>query len=112
MFLQFNLELPLDIAEQEVQAAINAASNFLPNDLPMPPIYNKVNPADAPILTLAVRSKTLPMTKVRDLRGYPCLAQKLSQLTGVGLVSVGGGQRPAIRVGKSRRVVGLWLESG
>lgn len=95
--LQFNLELPIDIAEQEVQAAINAATNFLPNDLPMPPIYSKVNPADAPILTLAVRSKTLPLTKVEDLVDTR-LAQKLSQLTGVGLVSISGGQRPAVRI--------------
>ncbi len=95
--LQFNLDLPLDIAEQEVQAAINAATNFLPNDLPMPPIYSKVNPADAPILTLAVRSKTLPLTKVEDLVDTR-LAQKLSQLTGVGLVSISGGQRPAVRI--------------
>lgn len=95
--LQFNLELPLDIAEQEVQAAINAATNFLPKDLPMPPIYSKVNPADAPILTLAVRSKTLPLTKVEDLVDTR-LAQKLSQLTGVGLVSISGGQRPAVRI--------------
>jgi len=95
--LQFNLELALDIAEQEVQAAINAATNFLPNDLPMPPIYNKVNPADAPILTLAVRSKTLPLTKVEDLVDTR-LAQKLAQLSGVGLVSISGGQRPAVRI--------------
>jgi multidrug efflux pump len=95
--LQFNLNLNLDIAEQEVQAAINAATNFLPNDLPMPPIYNKVNPADAPILTLAVRSKTLALTKVEDLVDTR-LAQKLSQLTGVGLVSISGGQRPAVRI--------------
>ena len=95
--LQFNLELPLDIAEQEVQAAINAATNFLPNDLPMPPIYNKVNPADAPILTLAVRSKNLPLTQVEDLVDTR-LAQKLAQLSGVGLVSISGGQRPAVRI--------------
>ncbi|MSP28206.1 MAG: MdtB/MuxB family multidrug efflux RND transporter permease subunit [Methylococcales bacterium] len=95
--LQFNLELPIDIAEQEVQAAINAATNFLPRDLPMPPIYSKVNPADAPILTLAVHSKTLPLTKVEDLVDTH-LAQKLSQLTGVGLVSISGGQRPAVRI--------------
>ena len=95
--LQFNLNLNLDIAEQEVQAAINAATNFLPNDLPMPPIYNKVNPADAPILTLAVRSKTLPLTQVEDLVDTR-LAQKLAQLSGVGLVSISGGQRPAVRV--------------
>jgi multidrug efflux pump len=95
--LQFNLDLSLDIAEQEVQAAINAATSFLPNDLPMPPIYNKVNPADAPILTLAVRSKTLSLTKVEDLVDTR-LAQKLSQLSGVGLVSISGGQRPAVRI--------------
>jgi multidrug efflux pump len=95
--LQFNLDLSLDIAEQEVQAAINAANNFLPNDLPMPPTYSKVNPADAPILTLAVTSKTLPLTKVEDLVDTR-LAQKISQLPGVGLVSIGGGQRPAVRI--------------
>jgi multidrug efflux pump len=95
--LQFNLNLNLDIAEQQVQAAINAASNFLPTDLPMPPIYNKVNPADAAILTLAVRSKTLPLTQVEDLVDTR-LAQKLAQLSGVGLVSISGGQRPAVRI--------------
>ena len=95
--LQFDLDLNLDIAEQEVQAAINAATNFLPTDLPMPPIYNKVNPADAPILTLAVRSKSLPLTKVEDLVDTR-LAQKLAQLSGVGLVSISGGHRPAVRL--------------
>jgi multidrug efflux pump len=95
--LQFDLDLSLDIAEQEVQAAINAASSFLPSDLPMPPIYSKVNPADAPIMTLAVSSKTLPLTRVEDLVDTR-LAQKLSQLPGVGLVSIGGGQRPAVRI--------------
>ena len=95
--LEFNLNLDLDIAEQEVQAAINAANNFLPTDLPMPPIYNKVNPADAPILTLAVTSKTLPLSKVEDLVDTR-LAQKFSQLSGVGLVTISGGQRPAVRV--------------
>ncbi len=95
--LQFSLDLSLDIAEQEVQAAINAAGNLLPADLPAPPIYSKVNPADAPILTLAVTSKTLALT---DLESYSetRLAQKISQLTGVGLVSISGGQRPAVRV--------------
>jgi len=95
--LQFDLNLSLDIAEQEVQAAINAADNLLPSDLPAPPIYSKVNPADAPILTLAVTSKTLALT---DLENYSetRLAQKISQLTGVGLVSVSGGQRPAVRI--------------
>ena len=95
--LQFSLDLGLDVAEQEVQAAINAASSFLPLDLPMPPIYSKVNPADAPIITLAVTSTSLPLPKVEDLVDTR-LAQKLSQLPGVGLVSIGGGQRPAVRV--------------
>ena len=95
--LQFGLDLSLDVAEQEVQAAINAAGNLLPADLPAPPIYAKVNPADAPILTLAITSKTLPLTQVEDLADTR-LAQKISQLPGVGLVSVSGGQRPAIRV--------------
>ncbi|SJM94550.1 multidrug transport protein (RND family) [Crenothrix polyspora] len=95
--LQFALNLNLDIAEQEVQAAINAASNLLPSDLPMPPIYSKVNPADAPIMTLAVSSKTLPLYKVEDLVDTR-LAQKLAQLSGVGLVTISGGQRPAVRI--------------
>ncbi|MBP9218708.1 MAG: MdtB/MuxB family multidrug efflux RND transporter permease subunit [Sterolibacterium sp.] len=95
--LQFTLTLPLDVAEQEVQAAINAASNFLPNDLPMPPVYSKVNPADAPIVTLAITSTTLPLPQVEDLVDTR-LAQKLSQLPGVGLVRVAGGQRPAVRI--------------
>src|SRR5471030_2863963 len=95
--LQFSLDLSLDIAEQEVQAAINAAGNLLPADLPAPPIYAKVNPADAPILTLAVTSKTEPLTKVFDLVDVR-LAQKMSQLAGVGLVSVGGGQKPGVRI--------------
>ena len=95
--LQFSLTLSLDIAEQEVQAAINAASNFLPDDLPSPPIYSKVNPADAPILTLALTSGTLPLHEVEELADTR-LAQKISQLPGVGLVSLGGGQRPAVRV--------------
>ncbi|WP_234085136.1 MdtB/MuxB family multidrug efflux RND transporter permease subunit [Azonexus sp. R2A61] len=95
--LQFSLGLALDTAQQEVQAAINAASAFLPNDLPMPPVYNKVNPADAPIITLAVTSATLPLPKVEDLVNTR-LAQKLSRIGGVGLVSIGGGQRPAVRI--------------
>ena len=95
--LQFGLDLSLDVAEQEVQAAINAAGNLLPSDLPAPPIYAKVNPADAPILTLALTSKTLPLPQVEDLADTR-LAQKISQLPGVGLVSINGGQRPAIRV--------------
>src|SRR5271166_1601617 len=95
--LQFGLNLSLDVAEQEVQAAINAAGNLLPADLPAPPIYAKVNPADAPVLTLAISSKTLPLTRVEDLADSR-LAQKISQLPGVGLVSLAGGNRPAVRV--------------
>jgi len=97
IILRFDLSLSLDIAEQEVQAAINAAGTFLPADLPSPPIYNKVNPADAPILTLALTSTTLPLHRVEDLADTR-LAQKLSQVPGVGLVSISGGQRPAVRV--------------
>jgi len=95
--LQFNLDLNIDVAEQEVQAEINAASNLLPKDLPNPPIYSKINPADAPILTLALTSDTLPLSKIEDLADTT-LAQKISQLSGVGLVSISGGQRPAVRV--------------
>jgi multidrug efflux pump len=95
--LQFGLDLSLDIAEQEVQAAINASGNLLPSDLPAPPIYAKVNPADAPILTLAVTSKTMSLTDLEDL-SETRLAQKISQVTGVGLVSVSGGHRPAVRI--------------
>ena len=108
--LQFGLSLSLDVAEQEVQAAINAATNLLPADLPAPPIYSKVNPADAPILTLAVTSKTLPLTELEDL-SETRLAQKISQQPGVGLVSVAGGQRPAIRVQLNpTRARRLWTE--
>src|SRR5437764_14089109 len=95
--LQFDLNLSLDVAEQEVQAAINASRSFLPADLPTPPIYNKVNPADTPIITLALTSSTLPLPKIEDLADTR-LATKLSQLPGVGLVSVSGGQRPAVRI--------------
>src|ERR1700691_4979394 len=95
--LQFSLDLGLDVAEQEVQAAINAAGNVLPNDLPTPPTYAKFNPADAPIMTLAVTSKTLKLTDVEDL-SFTRLAQKISQLPGVGAVSISGGQRPAVRI--------------
>src|SRR5947199_8301285 len=95
--LQFDLDLSLDVAEQEVQAAINASGSFLPTDLPSPPIYNKVNPADAPILILALSSRTLPLTQLEDLADTR-LAQKISQLPGVGLVSISGGQRPAVRI--------------
>ena len=95
--LQFDLNLALDIAEQQVQAAINAATSFLPSDLPNPPIYSKVNPADAPILTLGLTSKALPLTTVQDLADTRLLP-KISQLPGVGLVSLSGGQKPAIRI--------------
>jgi multidrug efflux pump len=95
--LQFSLDLGLDVAEQEVQAAINAAGNVLPNDLPTPPTYAKFNPADAPIMTLAVTSKTLKLTDVEDM-SFTRLAQKISQLPGVGVVSISGGQRPAVRI--------------
>ncbi|WP_447591741.1 MdtB/MuxB family multidrug efflux RND transporter permease subunit [Aquipseudomonas campi] len=95
--LRFTLEVNLDVAEQEVQAAINAASNLLPNDLPAPPVYNKVNPADTPVLTLAISSPTLPLTQVHDLVDTR-MAQKIAQISGVGLVSLSGGQRPAVRI--------------
>ena len=95
--LQFALDLSIDVAEQEVQAAINAASNLLPRDLPNPPVYSKTNPADAPVLTLALTSKTLPLSKVQDFADTR-LAQKISQLSGVGLVSISGGQKPAVRI--------------
>jgi multidrug efflux pump len=95
--LQFTLDLSLDIAEQEVQAAINAANSLLPSDLPAPPVYAKVNPADAPVLSLAVTSATLPLSQIEDLVDVR-MAQKLSQVNGVGLVSITGGQRPAVRI--------------
>ena len=95
--LQFSLNIALDVAEQEVQAAINATGSLLPADLPAPPVYAKVNPADAPVLTLAVSSDSLPLTEVQNLVNTR-LAQKISQVSGVGLVSLSGGQRPAIRI--------------
>lgn len=95
--LRFNLGLPLDVAEQAVQAALNGAATLLPTDLPMPPIYNKVNPADAPVMTLGVTSSSLPLTRVQDLVDTR-VAQKISQLPGVGLVALSGGQRPAVRI--------------
>ena len=95
--LQFSLDLGLDVAEQEVQAAINAANNMLPNDLPTPPTYAKFNPADAPIMTLAVTSQTLKLTDVEDL-SFTRLAQKIAQLPGVGVVSISGGQRPSVHI--------------
>jgi multidrug efflux pump len=95
--LQFALSLNIDIAEEEVQSAINASQSYLPSDLPVPPVYNKTNPADAPILTLAITSDSVPLSQVEDLVDTR-LAPKLSQLTGVGLVSISGGQKPAVRI--------------
>ena len=102
--LQFNLDLSLDVAEQEVQASINAGANLLPTDLPAPPVYSKVNPADAPIITLGITSKTLPMTQVQNLADTR-VAQKISQMSGVGLVTLSGGQRPAVRVQTNPRAL-------
>ena len=110
--LRFGLDLRLDVAEQQVQAAINAAASFLPTDLPAPPVYNKVNPADAPILTLALTSDTLPLPRVQDLADTR-IAQKLSQVTGVGLVTLSGGQKPAVRIradGRALARMGLSLD--
>ena len=111
--LRFDLSLSLDVAEQEVQAAINAASNLLPSDLPQPPIYAKVNPADAPVITLGLTSDTLPLTTLYDLADTR-LSQKLSQVSGVGLVSLSGGHKPAIRVtvnGPALAALGLSMDS-
>ena len=105
--LQFSLDLSLDVAEQEVQAAINAAAGLLPSGLPAPPVYAKVNPADAPVLTLAVTSKTLPLTQIEDLADIR-MAQKISQVNGVGLVSIAGGQRPALRVQVNPRALAAY----
>jgi multidrug efflux pump len=110
--LRFSLDLTLDVAEQEVQAAINAASNLLPTDLPLPPVYSKVNPADAPILTLAVTSPSLPVPRMHDLVESR-VAMKISQIPGVGLVSIAGGRRPAVRIQVNARAlaaVGMSLE--
>ena len=110
--LQFSLSLSLDVAEQGVQAAINAASNLIPQDLPAPPVYSKVNPADAPILTLGLTSKTLPLPEVQNLADTR-LAQKIAQVSGVGLVTLSGGQRPAVRVQANPKALaanGLSLE--
>ncbi|QCT96762.1 MdtB/MuxB family multidrug efflux RND transporter permease subunit [Stutzerimonas degradans] len=95
--LRFSLDVELDVAEQEVQAAINAADNLLPSDLPAPPVYNKVNPADTPVITLAVTSATLPLPQLHDLVDTR-MAQRLAQISGVGMVSIAGGQRPAVRI--------------
>ncbi len=111
--LQFSLGIPLDVAEQEVQAAINAATTLLPADLPAPPTYAKINPADAPVLTLALTSDTLPLTEVQDIANTR-LALKISQVPGVGLVSLSGGQKPAIRIQANPRALaaaGLGLDS-
>jgi multidrug efflux pump len=97
IILQFDLDLDVEIAEQQVQASINAAGTFLPRDLPNPPIYSKSNPADAPILTLALTSNSIPLSRVEDFADTT-LAQKISQVAGVGLVSISGGQRPAVRI--------------
>src|SRR6185295_1953572 len=102
--LRFTLSKPLEVAEQEVQAAINAATALLPPDLPQPPVYNKVNPADTPILTVAITSNSLPLPKVQDLIDTR-IAQKISQLPGVGLVSLSGGQRPAVRIQANARAL-------
>ncbi|HEY2337030.1 MAG TPA: MdtB/MuxB family multidrug efflux RND transporter permease subunit [Burkholderiales bacterium] len=110
--LQFDLAVPLDVAEQGVQAAINAGSNLLPSDLPAPPVYSKVNPADAPILTLGLTSRTLLLPEIQNLADTR-LAQKLSQVPGVGLVTLSGGQRPAVRVQANPKALaasGLGLE--
>jgi len=105
--LQFNLNLDLDIAEQTVQAAINAAGSFLPKDLPQAPIYSKVNPADTPIMTLAVSSKAMPLFKVEDLVDTR-LAQKIAQLPGVGMVGISGGQRPAVRIQANHKALSAY----
>ncbi|WP_343554672.1 MdtB/MuxB family multidrug efflux RND transporter permease subunit [Pantoea sp.] len=111
--LQFQLTLSLDVAEQEVQAAINSATNLLPNDLPNPPVYSKVNPADPPIMTLAVTTTSMPLTQVQDMVETR-VAQKISQVSGVGLVTLSGGQRPAVRVkmnAQALAALGLTSES-
>jgi len=111
--LQFQLSLALDVAEQEVQAAINSASNLLPSDLPNPPVYNKVNPADPPIMTLAVTTTSMPLTQVQDMVETR-VAQKIAQVSGVGLVTLSGGQRPAVRVkmnAQALAALGLTSES-
>jgi multidrug efflux pump len=95
--LQFSLTLSIDVAEEEVQSAINGGQSFLPSDLPAPPVYNKTNPADAPILTMAITSNSMPLSDVEDLVDTR-LAPKIAQLSGVGLVSISGGQKPAVRI--------------
>ena len=105
--LQFNLTLAIDVAEQQVQAAISAAQNLLPQDLPAPPIYAKVNPADAPVLILGLTSKVMPLTEVEDMADTR-IAQKISQIKGVGVVSISGGQRPAVRVVANPRALAAY----
>ena len=105
--LQFSLTLSLDVAEQEVQAAINAASGLLPTDLPAPPVYAKINPADTPVVTLALTSKTLPLTKLEDLANIR-VAERLSQLSGVGLVSLSGGNQPSVRIEVNPRALAAY----
>jgi len=111
--LQFDLEMSLDVAEQEVQAAINAASTYLPADLPVPPVYSKVNPADVPVMTLALTSEAIPLSQVENM-AETVLTQKLSELPGVGLVSISGGRRPAVRIQVNPMAIssyGLTLEN-
>jgi multidrug efflux pump len=105
--LQFQLNLSLDVAEQEVQAAINAATSLLPSGLPAPPVYAKVNPADTPVISFALMSKTLPLTQVEDLADVR-MAQKLSQVSGVGLVSIAGGARPSLRIQVNPRALAAY----
>ena len=97
IIMQFSLFLDINVAEQQVQAAINAAQTYLPADLPSPPIYSKSNPADAPVLTLALTSEAIPLSQVEDLADTR-LVQKIAQLPGIGLVSIAGGQKPAVRI--------------
>ncbi|HVP46780.1 MAG TPA: efflux RND transporter permease subunit, partial [Bryobacteraceae bacterium] len=97
IILQFGLDQNIDVEEQQVQAAINSAATYLPRDLPNPPLYSKVNPADAPILTMALTSDSMPLSRIEDM-AETALAQKISQISGVGLVSISGGQKPAVRV--------------
>jgi len=107
--LRFNLDINMDVAEQQVQAAINAATNLLPKDLPAPPVYNKVNPADTPVLTLAITSKTMLLPKLNDLVDTR-MAQKIAQISGVGMVSIAGGQRGRAHQGQPRGPGGQRLE--
>ena len=109
--LQFSLEMNIDVAEQEVQAAINAATSYLPANLPVPPVYSKVNPADTPLMTIALTSDTLPLPRLEDYSDTR-LVPKIAQLSGVGLVNISGGQRPAVRKGQRLGLAGrherLW----